>query len=290
MKTPSLFTPRSVAALLAGCFFASGATAATLLTDSFSYPVGDLPGNAGWTAVNPAADEIQVAAGSLIAPTGLQPSVGNKVTFDGAGTDAYVAFESQNSGTVFYSFLLNVTANSTTTGQYLGGFTTSAAPTTTATSGFAYRRDTVDTTKFNLGIVGKATNATVNTAFDSTQLSLNSVNLIVISHTFVAGSNNDITSLYINPTSFGGSAPTPTLTLVNSASDAASISAFYLFQAASATPFVQFDELRIGTTWADVTPLAVPEPGTWTLLIGGFGLAMFLAKARRRVAGDSTDR
>jgi len=269
-----------MAALLAGCLSATNAFSATLLSDSFSYPTGDLAGNGGWTDITPASDEIQVVAGSLTAPAGLQASSGNKISFDGLGTDAYVGFESQTSGTIFYSFLLNVTANSAATAQYIGGFTTSAAPTSTATSGFAYRRDTVDTTKFNLGIVGKATNATANTAFDTTQLSLNAVNLIVISHTFVGGAINDITSLYINPTSFGGSAPTPTLTLTNSVSDAAAISAFYLFQSNSGTPFLQFDELRIGTTWADVTPLAVPEPGTWALLIGGLGVMLLVRRAR----------
>lgn len=43
-----------------------------------------------------------------------------------------------------------------------------------------------------------------------------------------------------------------------------------------------FDELRIGQTWADVTPIAIPEPSSTTLLCGACGLVAFGLRRFRR--------
>lgn len=271
------------AAVLGIC--ASNVQASLILHDPFDYPAGDLAGNGGWTDFNTQApDVIQVTSGSLTAPSGLAASTGNKVTFAGGGSDSVVSFASQNSGTLYYSFLLNITANTATTGTYFGGLS-STADNTGTTSGLLYRRDSVDTTKFNLGIIPKTTNpANPAAAFSSIQLSLNTTYLIVVSHSFLAGAANDLTSIWINPTSFGGSAPTADLTATNGNSDAASLSSFILFQADSATPAINFDELRIGTSWGDVTPAAVPEPATAALLLGGLAGALLWRRQRSILA------
>jgi hypothetical protein len=49
-------------------------------------------------------------------------------------------------------------------------------------------------------------------------------------------------------------------------------------QTTSNTLAVDFDELRIGTTWEAVTPAAVPEPSVW----GALGLCGWLATGRNR--------
>ncbi len=65
-----------------------------------------------------------------------------------------------------------------------------------------------------------------------------------------------VINLWINPDSadFGGAAPAITLTVTDSG-PTSSISRFLLRQDSTGeTPFISFDELRMGTTWADVTP------------------------------------
>jgi hypothetical protein len=41
-------------------------------------------------------------------------------------------------------------------------------------------------------------------------------------------------------------------------------------------------DLRVGTTLADVTPAAVPEPASWVLFLAGFGSLGISIRSRRR--------
>ena len=101
-----------------------------LLTEPFNYTPDAVQGlgaqsAAGanpWLIIN-TGDSILVDATSLTYP-GLASSTGNKVKFDGSGTDYYTNFTSQTSGSVFRSFILNVSSLGahTTTGGYFNGF------------------------------------------------------------------------------------------------------------------------------------------------------------------------
>ncbi|MCU0410979.1 MAG: T9SS type A sorting domain-containing protein [Bacteroidetes bacterium] len=82
--------------------------------------------------------------------------------------------------------------------------------------------------------------------------------MIVGAYTFVGGALNDSGKLWINPapSSFGGAEPTPTLTSTTSTeADLTSVVRFFFRQdATTKTPFLEADELRLGTSWADVVP------------------------------------
>src|SRR5262249_23698595 len=85
---------------------------------------------------------------------------------------------------------------------------------------------------------------------------------IVARYTFMAG--NDQADLWIDPVSLGNNASIPGATLTTgtaSSSDASSLSYIFLNQAVVQTLWV--DEVRVGTSWADVTPTTgvVPVPG-----------------------------
>src|SRR5690606_22699637 len=74
---------------------------------------------------------------------------------------------------------------------------------------------------------------------------------------FVSGNDNDVAKLWLNPTLGLTTEPTPTIEDQWTAnSDLATIAHFFLRQdSATETPDLDIDELRIGTSWADVTPI-----------------------------------
>lgn len=110
--------------------------------------------------------------------------------------------------------------------------------------------------------------------------------LLVVRIDSPTGGSNDSISLFVNPTP-GGPEPTAdaTATGLNVDSfDLISLAAgFTSGSNTTATGFI--DEIRIGSTFASVTPAAVPEPSTLALLlISAATLQGPLARRRRAVA------
>uniref|UniRef100_UPI00345E2957 hypothetical protein n=1 Tax=Lentimicrobium sp. TaxID=2034841 RepID=UPI00345E2957 len=83
--------------------------------------------------------------------------------------------------------------------------------------------------------------------------------MIVVSYEFVEGTGNDVVNIWVNPAaaSLGAAIPpAATATATNTdGTDLGSISQFFIRQDSdSETPFIDIDECRVGTSWADVTP------------------------------------
>jgi len=221
--------------------------------DAINYTVGQgLQTQTGWTSLN-SGDALLIASGNLTY-IGLPASTGNKVTFDGTGIDAAKLFTQQTTGTVYYSFIVNISSlgSLNTTGGYFTGFNEGTSTNYGAT--VWTRKDAVDGTKFDIGINPRTTAA--NTVWSSAQ-TVNTAIFVVISYQIVSGTGNDIVKLWINP-ALGGSEPSATLSATNTGgTDLANVNRILIRQdAATTTPFVEMDELRIGTTWADVAPSA----------------------------------
>ena len=232
----------------------------SLLFEQFNYTSDPTNGlfnqsSGAWTNVN-TGDSILVTDGSL-SYSGLVTSVGNKIAFDGAGTDAYRAFTSQSTAgtTVYFSFILNVSSlgSLNTTGSYFTGLASS-------TSSFGgiiqVRKSSVDATKYNLGI-SVTTSSTIG--WSSQDYSTGTSYFIVGSYQLVSGTLNDVSNLWVNPILGETIEPTP---LVNSlggtGADLTSVKQIFLRQAnVSTTPFIEIDEIRVGLSWADVTPAAI---------------------------------
>jgi hypothetical protein len=215
--------------------------------EPMNYTVGQgLQTQTDWTPLN-SGDALLIASGNL-SYAGLPASTGNKVTFDGAGIDAAMLFTQQTSGTVYYSFLLDVTSlgSLNTTGGYFTGFNEGTGSNYGAT---VWTRK--DGTGYDIGINPRTT--VTNTVW-STATVINTTVFIVISYQMVTGTTNDVVKMWINPTP-GGTEPAATASATNTGTDLANVDRILIRQdAAATTPFIQMDELRIGTTWADVTP------------------------------------
>lgn len=189
-------------------------------------------------------DEVLIETGSLSYPD-FHSSSGNSISFNGGGFDPQIEFEAVTSGTVYSSFLFKVTDQSAMTDLTDGGY-------------FAFlgnydarlwvrpNPDAAGTT-FDIGFGWESSAPSTTT----TTYNVGDVILAVISYNI----DTDELSAWINPSSsdFGAdTAPTALLTSTDEA-DVTSISAFVVRQDSDGeTPFIQMDELRIGTSWAEV--------------------------------------
>jgi len=235
--------------------------------------------------------------------SGLQSTIGNSVLFDMTQIGSariQVTPTAISSGTVYYSGLLQVnsigTLTSTGAGMLLGGFTTtlgaSAAPPGTVGGVLRIRTDASDPAVYHIGIGMNSGNATgaggANVQFDTAPHTAGQTMFVVGSYEFVAGANNDIARMWINPdpADFALALP-PSATLTSApgvavADSSANLISFNLrnVNTVGLPTGVLFDELRVGTSWADVMPAAIPEPAAAGLL--GLGLLVAAGWYRSR--------
>jgi hypothetical protein len=219
--------------------------------EGFDYTVANALGaEQMWTNAN-SGDDIVVASGNL-SYTGLT-SNGNSISFDGAGIDCFSPITPTSAGTVYYSFLMNVSTMAgvtNTSGGYLAGFGE-----TSTNLGSTLWTKRIDDTSYNLGIEVRTANA-ANTTFDTNVYQTGQTYLVVVGYAFNAATgSDDVVSLWVNPV-VGDPEPTATITDTHAATDLGNISYFFLRQdSATETPSILIDELRIGTAWADVVPV-----------------------------------
>lgn len=219
---------------------------AQLLTENFSYTVGEAISANGWTAHSGAGtNAITVTAPGLTYTGHPGSGVGNAVTLTTSGEDDNRTFTSTSSGTVYFSFLVNLSA--VQSGDYFIGVlqTTSIFPVrvyakTDGAGGFYFG-------------ASKGNSVAV---YESNARSLNTTYFVVAKYTFNTGTTtDDVIDLWVNP-ALGGTETTATIpNITGTSTDATSISAIYLRQGAAASAASpQVDAILVGTTWADVTP------------------------------------
>lgn len=218
--------------------------------EPFVYTAGNSLGQSQqWSNVN-TGDNIVIANGNL-SYNGLTPN-GNSVTFDGAGIDCASSFTSVTTGNIYYSLLLNISSMTGVT-SVDGGYIT-ALGSSTSNLGATLWTKRIDDTSFNLGIEVRTATGT-STTFDTTTYQTGQTYFVVVGYTFNPAASDDSVALWINPT-VNAAQPVATITDPQTAAgnDLTSISTFLLRQdSTTETPALQIDELRIGTTWGEVT-------------------------------------
>ncbi|MEY4388050.1 MAG: hypothetical protein RLY20_3333 [Verrucomicrobiota bacterium] len=214
------------------------------LTEHFAYPNASLgaagSGDAVWTGGDSPSTAITVSSNAALTYAGLFGPSGSGIIFSGGTFKKKAApFTAQSSGSVYVSFLLNLqTAGS---GAKLlvylqnGNSASSSPPLGIYLNGS------------QVGLAKSGSTPAVSTGNLSS-----GAHLVVARYSFLAG--NDQVDLWVDPASLGtNTVPAATLTTgTASSSDAASLSYVFLNHAVNQT--VWLDELRVGTTWAEVTP------------------------------------
>jgi hypothetical protein len=223
-----------------------------------------------WFSAGPVGTDPTVQGGSLPV-TGLASLQGNSVaTFGGVnGPSArFGLLTNFNTGTIYYSLAFKVMDRGSlgTSGGFFAAFNDSTGnqsgtPTIIA-CGLQTRKDG---TGFDIGLK----KAAAGSLFDTNAHALNETVFVVASYTFNNGAtNDDVAQLWINPppSTFGAASPPPPTLMTNGSPDldngsGAKIASFVLFERGSANATLQpattiFDEIRVGTTWASVTPPA----------------------------------
>jgi hypothetical protein len=268
MKSLTNLTRRSLAFGIALCLFQS-AQATLFYTEGFNYTPGNLSGNDSWLG---GSGQLQVGSANLTY-SGLADAAnpGNDLLVNqGAAGSMTVNFNGSaiTSGSIYYSFLAEATTLPTANSYLTDLLPTGGTPNGSGDPLAVYVGQQVAGSQFKIGVrhSGEGSGATYTSGSWAV---LNQVNFFVVEYTFV-GPSADTVSLFVNPTP-GGSQPTADVTLSAAGTDAANLQAIG-FKANSGTSAGNwtFDTLRVGDTWADVTPAVIPEPSAVALL--GFGL------------------
>ena len=233
------------------------ATAALFFTDQFNYPNGDnlgvsgpwVPGTSG--AGNNATQIKVTTAAAQTSPGGYASAAFNGVAVSPSGSARATAalfngpsgITNTDGSVVYASFLLNVQVlpAANTRVAYLHDVTSSGGA--------------VEVWINSMGQIGvrKKTGSPVF----ATTIATNTTHLVVMRYTFQAG--NDPVALWVDPGSsdYGSaSAPTPAAAITSVGSDNGSggIKYFIVDCPGTSDSVYWIDEVRVGSTWGDVTP------------------------------------
>jgi len=237
------------------------------LYEPINYTTGQtIHTQADWELVTTSATDALVASGNLTYAD-LLASTGNKISWDGAGSEPTKLFTSQSgTGTkIYYSFVFQVTSMSNltdaTTGTNFAGLGNHIPATAPYGACTMFKWDgEAGKDKFYIGHQGRGLTAN-SSVWTTTKYSINTPIFVVGCYEYVDGASNDKTYLWINPSASvfeASTEPTPILQSETTPSlDLGVVDRFYIRQDTDTrTPFMELDEIRVGLTWADVTPKA----------------------------------
>ena len=244
--------------------------------ESFNFE-GALNAN-GWTThsgANPGQFQVINSSsdmGASLSYPNLEYSSGNRSSFLAGQTEDVNKPVTGISGTGYYSFLMKVTNADTlpTTGVHFIGFGGASGVSLTSFAGRVYIKKGLSTNSFQLGLLNFTGGTPSPTpTYDSTEFTAGETLLIVVKL-------NNTTSpiqatLYVNPIP-GSTEPVAFLESALGSSNFNNFASLYL-RHGSGIRNLEIDEIRVGSTWASVTPVPcdLPAPNYQDLDADGFG-------------------
>ena len=223
--------------------------------DPFPYQPGTvLAGQGGWIVTSTAANGA-IESGNLDVP-GLAPSVGNRYTWTNSSS-VRLPVGSNTNGAIYASFAFRLDNPSTSTGnETFAGFSSGTAST------FPLKFNVVGDGAGNYQIGIYKSGGTTAGALATNVFTSASTVFVVGRYTFNSGTADDTCDLWINPdpATFGAASPPAASVggIGNGATDGAVLDYFF-WRWSSGYPKRTSDELRVGYSWADVTPPAAPK-------------------------------
>lgn len=224
----------------------------------------------GWTTHSGTVGTIDILSGSLSYP-GLQASTGGRVHVIGNNTlltrDVNAPLSLASPTVAYFSALVNVIDNTQlgTTGDYFIHFGQSAGATNTIFAGRLGIKSVNAGANFRFAIQNTSGGTPTYTDFP-TDLNFGTTYLVVVK--VDVSVSPIVATLWVNPSSLGGSEPPGGVTN-NSGTGGFTTFASICIRNGAGTPKADYDEIRAGLTWADVTPAAGGGPLTGTKTIPG---------------------
>lgn len=264
--------------LLIILFFTSGTFAQLLFEENFSYSNGSLTSNSSgnWSAIaNSGFNQIQVSGTGLTYSGYSNSGIGKKIPIiatTAAAEDVARTFTSQSSGEIFASFLVNITnttdlGNNSSNGNFFAAFLESTSTNQNISkAGVVIREGSVAGSTVNFGIfclVGQFS----STQWINANFAVGTTHLIVFSYEIVSGANNDIASLWVNPSLSG--TPAADVTQTANSTEPSNIAKLIFRQATTSsleTPNAEISGIRVSTDWSQA-PLPVELTSFSALLI-----------------------
>jgi hypothetical protein len=244
-----------------------------LLYEPFDYTNigGQVSSNtpANWGLNGGSPNDLNVTAGNLTyAP--LADSIGNSVTNGGQGFGVRrIASGSVSNGLVYFSALFRI--NDLGYGVWSG--TAAQAGALAATDNQLFLLQVMVKSNSPAGYVfGVQKGGTgASSTFDTTEFHTGDTVFLVGKYDFTL--SPEAVSLWVNPasTNFGATGAPPATVMANTGTNRFAIDRFNMRQntANSVPAAMQWDELRLGTTWAAVTPPRVPRLANFLHLANG---------------------
>ncbi|OGU81886.1 MAG: hypothetical protein A2254_14380 [Ignavibacteria bacterium RIFOXYA2_FULL_35_9] len=233
--------------------FSLNTFAQLLLEENFDYPAGDTLLNHGWnitgtSTVNP----VTVASPGLSYVGYPSSGIGNAALLTTTGQDVNKQYtDSVTSGSVYASFMVNVTS-----AQTPGDYFLHLGVNPTNTFDFFARTFVRLAANGNLTFgISKSSTTSNPAAYSDSIYTTGTTYLLVVKYALNDGLANDTINLFINP-AISGTEPAPNLTVATTQTDAVSLGTVNLRQGSSSNAAnVIVDGIRVSTFWSDIVPV-----------------------------------